>query len=543
MGLKNLEKIRVTHETPPEILELVRMSILETLQPDFYHSADEHSKAAIELHKEVATKYPNFYLDVYSDTKFTDFFLDAHKSISMPYLLQDEKNVDTVLENLLDIQPNRIGDAYSICKMEDLFGVKVSNETLRKIFEFQTKHIENSKGRNYVGYMGVKYAMDLHNIMASIRVKKKKLTPVWQEVMKWTFERDENFKYSTNVLKEVAKLKKIVTKGTKPRIALKDVPFTVWQGYAKAIGYSEEEIFKKYELMTNNEVRRNLNTLQKYGILDTAYHKKKIKDKVMRTETDLMQLFYAIKVLDRSAKKILMEKGKTEYETQVEETKKMLDEKKISVAVDCSGGCAGHTNLLNPEMQRKIVAGDHVPNWAKIIQRESFNANILIGKVLAEAAEHSVVYLFNETAQETELPEKFKDLVDALKKVECSGGSNVLAAVQKAVADDPDIAFIITDMNENVPFQGALKSQLEDIAKKFKGLIIFVITETIVERNEATLLDELIRDKKLFNVFQIAVKKLNQLNKGFKLIELLEEAKKVFKKSKNKKRKVIVNES
>ncbi len=543
MGLKNLEKIRVTHETPPEILELVRMSILETLQPDFYHSADEHSKAAVELHKQVATKYPNFYLDVYSDKKFTDFFLDAHKSISMPYLLQDESNVDTVMENLLNIQPNRIGDAYNICKMQDLFGVKVPNKTLRKVFEFQTKHIENSKGKNYVGYMGLKYAMDLHNIMASIRVKRNKLTPVWQEVMKWSFERDEDFKYTTDVMKEAAKLKKIVKKGTKPRIALKHVPFTIWQGYAKTIGYTEEEIFKKYKLMTNNEVRRNLNTLQKYGILDTAYHKKKIKEKVMKTETDLMQLFYAIKVLDRSAKKMLMEKGKNEYEKQVEETKKLLDDKKISIAVDCSGGCAGHTNLLNPEMQKKIVAGEPVPKWAKIIQRESFNANILIGKVLAEASKNSVVYLFNETAQEVELPDKFKDLVDALKDVECSGGSNVLDAVQKAVADGPDIAFIVTDMNENVPFQGALKSQLEEIAKQFKGLIIFIITETIVERTDATSLDEVIRDKKLFNVFQIAVNKLNQLNNGFKLIELLEEAKKTFKKSNKRKGKVIVNES
>ena len=47
MGIGNLEKMKPTYETPTEILELVRTSVLETLQPDFYHSPDEHAKSAI----------------------------------------------------------------------------------------------------------------------------------------------------------------------------------------------------------------------------------------------------------------------------------------------------------------------------------------------------------------------------------------------------------------------------------------------------------------------------------------------------------------
>jgi len=513
----------------------VRMSVLETLQADFYHSPDEHAKSAIELHKKVSKKYPNFYIDVFSDTEFTDYFLDAHKIMSLPYILQDEENIDLVLKNLLETQPNRLEDAYRICKMKEMFGISVPTRILRKLFEIQTKYLENEKGKDYIGFIGVKYASGIKNIMATTRTKKSKLSPVWKEVMQWTFNKSD-IDYSTPAMYEASRLRYLV-KSKKPLdFKPKNIPFTVWQGYAKALGLSEEEIFKQYKLMTKNETRRYLNTLQKYGILESQYHKQKIEEKVMKTQADLLQLFYGIKVLDNKAKDILLKKGKQEFDTVVTDMQKLLKDKKTAIAIDCSGGCAGHTNMLNPDIQKKIVAGEPVPNWAKIIQRETFNANVLIAKVLSDSSKSSKVYLFNESVQETELPSTFESLIEELKTVQCSGGSNILDAVQSAIKSNPDIAFIVTDLNENVPFQGALKSKLEEIAKSFSGVIIFIITETIVERPDAVQLDSLIRDKKLFNVFLIPVRQLKQLEKGFTLIKLLEKAKKVFAKSKKKKK-------
>ena len=535
MGIGNLEKMQPTHETPTEILELVRMSVIETLQADFYHSPDEHAKSAIELHKKVAKKYPNFYLDVFSDPDFTDYFLDAHKIMSLPYILQDEENIDLVLKNLLETQPNRLEDIYRICKMQEMFGISVPTRILRKLFLVQSKYLENEKGKDYIGFIGVKYASGIKNIMATTRTKNSKLSSTWQEVMQWVFNKSY-LEYSTPVMQEASKLRNLV-KSKKPLdFKPKNIPFTVWQGYAKSLGLSEEEIFKQYKLMTKNETRRYLNTLQKYGILDSQYHKQKIKSKVMKTRSDLLQLFYGIKVLDNKAKEILLKKGKQEFDTIVTNLQKIIENKKITISVDCSGGCAGHTNMLNPDIQKKIVSGESIPNWAKIIQRETFNANVLIAKVLSDASKSSKVYLFNESVQETELPSTFESLVEELKKVQCSGGSNILDAVKSAIESNPDIAFIITDLNENVPFQGALKSKLEEIAKSFSGTIIFVITETIVERPDALQLDKIIRDKKLFNVFLIPVRQLGQLEKGFTLIKLLEKAKKVFVTSKKKKK-------
>ena len=210
MGIGNLEKMKPTHETPDEILELVRTSVLETLQPNFYHSQDEHSKAAIELHKLVATKYPNFYSDVYTDKEFLNYFLDAHRIMSLPYILQNEENIDAILTTLFNIQPNRIEDIYRICKMKELFGVSVPNRILRKLFNIQAEHFENEKGKDYIGLMGTKYSTSIHNIMASTRIKKYHLTPSWKEVMSWVFNKDENFQYTLPSLIEASKLRKLV---------------------------------------------------------------------------------------------------------------------------------------------------------------------------------------------------------------------------------------------------------------------------------------------------------------------------------------------
>ena len=534
MGIKNLEKMVVTHETPTEILELVRTAVLENLQSDFYHSEDEHAKAAIELHKKVYTKYPNFYVDVFTDPSFTTYFLDAHKILSLPFILQDEENIDAILKNILDVSPTRIDDIYRICMMKETFGVSVPKSILRKIFEIQTKNIENEKGKDYVGFMSVKYAASIHSIMASIRTKKQKLSPNWEEATKWIFERDEHYPYTLPALKEVSKLRKAVKSGTSSIIKPKNIPFSVWRGYASALNYSEENIFKEYKLMTKNEVKRNLTTLQKYGLLESSYHKKKIEDKVMKVRVDLLELMYALKVLDNKAKDILMKKGKQEFERTVDNLKETLQNKKITIAVDSSGGCAGHTHLLNPDIQKKIINNEQIPKWAKIIQRESFNANILIAKVLSDASKHTQTYLFNETSQEVDLPSTFEELITELKEIKCSGGSNILEAVKLATSTNADIAFIITDLNENIPFQGALKLQLEKLAKAFSGQLVFILTETIVERPEAVQLDEVIKSGNLSNVFIVPAKKLKQLENGFLLIKLLEKTKKLFAKSKKK---------
>ena len=534
MGIKSLEKMTPTYETPSEILELVRTSVLETLQPDFYHNQDEHAKAAIQLHRLVATKYPNFYVDVFSDSEFTNYFLDAHKIMSLPYLLQHKENVDVVVKNLLSLRPERLEDAYRICRMKDTFGVSVPVSILRKLFEVQSKHIESEKGKDYIGYLAAKYSAGLKSIMATAHAKRESLTPAWKDAMEWVFNKNENATYLTRVLNEAALLRKAVKEGKELDFLPTKVPFTVWQGYAKALGFSEKDIFKEYGLMTKNEVRRYLNTLQKYGVLEDEKAQKKVEEKVMKTATDLLQLFYGIKVLDKKAKDILMKKGKQEFEHVVTGMKQFLKDKTISIAIDCSGGCAGHSELLSSSMQKKITAGERVPKWASIVQRETFNANVLVGKILADAARTPYTYLFNESVEEVALPATFEELVEELKSVKCSGGSNVLEATMKAISVNPDIAFVVTDMNENIPFMGALKAKLAKLASEFNGTLVFVVTETIVERPEAVLLDELIKGRKLLNVFIVPVHQMDQLEKGFMLLKLLEKAKEVFIKTRKK---------
>ncbi len=538
MGLKSIEKMKPTYEVPPAVLELVRTSVLEDFQQDFYHNPDDHVKSTIELHKKIAKKYPNFYADIFSDKEFTDYFLDTAKVISLPYLLQDKSNIDVAFKQAISTQINRIDVLYELCRNEELFGVVVKRRWLQKLLYAQLHHIANEKPEGYVGMIAVKYARNLEDIIAPLHLRKQKLPPVWQEALHWIFGKDENYDYVLPVLREAARLRKLVKEKKKLDFIPKHIPFENWKGYAAHLGLTQEEIFKKgYKLMTNNETRRYLSTLQKYGLLESTYHKKKIEKKLEKTHTDLVQLFYSLKVLDDKAKEMMMKKGKQEFDNTVSNLKKILEDKIVNVAIDCSGGCAGFTNLLSPEMQKKIINGEKVPRWAKIVQRETFNVNVLIGKVLSTTSKKSKIYLFNEAVQETELPEKFEDLVEELKTAQCGGGSNILEAVNKAIESNPDIAFVVTDMNENIPFQGALKMQIEKISKKFSGILVFIITEVVVERPEATLLDDIIRDKELHNVYLIPVKQMKQIEKGFVLIKLIDKAKKLFVTVTKKKKK------
>ena len=447
--------------------------------------------------------------------------------------------MDVAFKQAINTQINRIDVLYEICRNEELFDVIVKRRWLQSLLYAQLRHIANEKPEDYIGMIAVKYKRNLEDIIASLHLRKQKLPPAWQEALHWIFGKDENYDYTLPALQEAAKLRKLVKAKKKLNFVPKHIPFENWRGYAVHLGLSKEEIFKKgYKLMTNNETRRYLNTLQKHGILESSYHKKKVEKKLEKTHVDLIQLFYALKVLDDKAKDMMMKKGKQEFEHIVSNLKKTLNDKTISVVIDCSGGCAGFTNLLNPEMQKKIIKSEEVPKWAKIVQRETFNVNILIGKILSDASKKAKAYLFNETVQETELPEKFDELVEELKKIQPGGGSNILEAVNIAIKDSPDIAFVVTDMNENIPFQGALKSQIEKIAKKFNGILVFVITEVVVERPEAILLDDIIRDKQLHNVYLIPVKQMRQIEKGFTLIKLIDKAKKLFVTVTKKKKKV-----
>ena len=527
-----------------EIVELTRNCVLENLVSDFYHSSDEHVKAAIDLHRGISQKYPNFYLELFSDPAFRSYFMDAHKAMATLYLLyhHDEAALGVALEGLKSVQVNRIGNAYGICRMANVFGVSVPKSVLRSLFYKHAEHIEKEKGRDYVGFLGVKYAKEFKQIFATLRVKKEKLVPAWQEVMAWVFTRDTDHDYTSKVMKEVVKLRKHVQTGKKPRFVPKLVPFTVWRGYAKHLGMSEEEIFKNHHLMTHNEVKRNLATLEKHGLLVKKEERGKIQRRIDKVEVDLISLFYALKALDNNARDMLMTKGKVEYEKNVAGLGDMLKDRNVAVAVDCSMGGSGFTNLLDPEMQKRVANGEDVPRWAKIVQRESFNANVIIGKMLTDASKRSRVFMFNETVNEADLTGTFEELVDALKEAKPDGGSNILKATETLIAAKPDIAFIITDMNENVPFQGALRSQIESLAKEFNGLLIFITTETIVERNVSTMIDDIIKEKKLHNVMVVPVKKARHLMSGLVIMEVIARAKALFirveVKKKKKKREV-----
>jgi hypothetical protein len=539
MGIKNLDKMDSTsYETPTEVIELVRTSILENLQPDFYHTADEHTKSAIELHKKVFTKYPNFYVSIFADDNFSNYFLDAHRIIALPYLLQDEDNLNIAKKFITEISPTRLGDIFKICQMKELFGIDVPKSILRKLFLFYTQTIEQERGKEYVGFLGTKYAQSIHDIMAKIRIKRKHLSKTWQEVMDWVFDRKIK-EYSTPSLREASVLRQSIKKDEKPTITSsfpKYVPFTVWEGYARQLGFTEKEIYQLFRLMSNNEVKRNLHTLEKHGILDKK--KDAVKQRVSKVKYDLMDMLPAIQVLDGESIHILMDKGRKEYERMIQQISQLFDKQTLSIAVDASASTSGHTHLLDSDIQKKIANNEPIPKWAKIVQRETFNINILLAKIIAESSKKSKVYMFNESVTESELPETFDNMIQEIKTLSPSGGSNILLALQKACESEPDIAIVITDLNENVPFQGALKHQIANIAKKFKGKIIFLATDTAIERPETLNIDEEIKKHQLHDVFVIPVKKIQHVKKGFEILKLIEKTKKIFKKSKKKKKKV-----
>ena len=548
---KRFDMLTPTMEVPTEILELVRMSVVETLVSDFYHSSDEHTKSAIDLHKLVATKYPTFYNELFLDSSFTNYFLDAHRVISTPYILQnlDMGSLKQGLNNMKSVQINRLSSIFSLCRNKELLDVEVRKYRLRTLFRYMMEHIEKTKGKDYVGYIGVKYVNQLKDIMALTRIKKEKMSPAWRDVHDWIFLKDTNRLYDSQTINEACFLRKLVVENKKfdnvkdlssVRKIVK-LPFTVWRGYGQALGLPEKEIYSLYRLMTNTELKRNLNKLQEYGFLKKAKDKERIEKRIDRTELDVIQLVYAIKVLSRDAKTILLNKGSKEISSNIEELKSFLDDKDISVAIDCSGGCAGHSEMLSPEFQKKLIEGEKIPKWAKIVQRESFNANAVIGYTLCKSSKAYRIFMFNEMAEEIpDIPDTFEELIAELEVLKPMGGSNILDAVDKAIEGDPDIAFIITDLNENIPFSGALKLSLESIAEKFKGILIFLTTETIVERPEATLLDDVIKERNLHNVFVLPVKRLNHISKALKLISLLERAKTLFIKLRKKIKKVEV---
>jgi hypothetical protein len=163
--------------------------------------------------------------------------------------------------------------------------------------------------------------------------------------------------------------------------------------------------------------------------------------------------------------------------------------------------------------------------------------------MIADSSKQARTYLFNESVSEADLTGQFEDFVTVLKQAKPDGGSNILKATETVVGAKPDLAFVITDMNENVPFQGALRSQIEKIADEFKGMLVFVATDTVMERNISTMIDDIIKEKAIHNVMVVPVKKARQLTKGLVIVELLDRAKKLFLRVEKKKKKKAEQEA
>lgn len=533
MGLKNLSNIKFTPEQDAKLAtalhSLAKFAILETFEPSYYAKANEHAMKALEKHGKVLQEYPEYYKEMFSNEEYTFEFLDAHIIVSALFLFSIGVDYEQLSKVLSKVQINRLSLLFdNMLVANDIIGSSIEKKRIRAMLLEYLSRLEADRGAQYCAFYAVKYKHRLQSLFASLRIKRKKLSPVWQELMDFLFiNKTKREVFTFDVLKEVVKLRK--QNKTKELLEkIKKLPFTTFHGYAYAV--IKEAVFERTDLMSNNELRRYLRKVGETGKLDTEEAKEKVAERLKKAPSDLFSLLnaYIALVLEDPAGETIFDILVERMDEAIMRMKEIVGDLNVGVAVDVSANTDGYAFLLKKEFQEALMKGEPVPKWANITLRKMYGKNLILAYCIAMAANNKEMMLFNDTIKTVNLVEEellIESFLEALHDFIPDGGSAPLYPLELLVAQNPDMIFIVSDFNENVPMKGAFKLRLAEIARSYKKPIFLLQTD--VDVTELTSVEKVIFEEKLENVYIIPIRMFSQLGKIADTLELEEKIKKI----------------
>jgi hypothetical protein len=520
--MKNFSNTKFNPEVNEKIVEklhsLAKFAILETFEPDYYGTAKDHALAGLEKHKEIYGKYPEYYVDLFTTEELCKRFLDAHIIIASMFLLDRGVDLEIILENLKKVQINRAFLFFTnALNSQVITGGALPKSEVRGLFYEFLSRIEEQKGKDYTAFFAVKYRNKLQALFASLRIKRKKLSPLWQELMDFLFiNKTKRHAFTIAALQWIVNVRNL--RNTDAVKKANKVPFTTVIGYAwkimKAEGYTAEEIKKwlmsRTDLMSNTEVKRAVRQIEESGQLKTEAQKKKVAARVKRAPGDVFGLLNMLFAAPPETYAITLEAIEEKTKKVIKELEKTFKNKKVAVGVDVSGNTVGAV---------RRVAGK------ELVMRRTYDKNILTSFVLSEISKEGKVLFFNETTEEIEFGE-LKELLGELQVFKPDGGSAPYYALKKLIETSPDAIVMISDFNENIPIRGMLAMKIAELAKSFKKPIFLLQTE--LDITELTALEKVIFDEKLTNVYLIPIKRLEHLKQVLETIEFDERIKELI---------------
>jgi hypothetical protein len=533
MGLRDITNIEFDPNLDAQLLSdlhsLVKFSILETFEPDYYARSNTHTRNAIEKHRLLFEKYPEHYREIFSNKEIVEFMLDAHIIMFSLFLLTTDSDMELILNNLKRVQVNRIFLLFkNALNAQEFIGSPIEKGKIRTLFYYFLERLEAERKPSYCVYYGVKYRHALQDLFASLRVKKEKLSDLWQEISDFLFiNKSKRGKFNYPLLNEINELRKNDDKINLEE--LKQIPFSTFIGYAWRI-YNKhftdpeaikKEIFKRTDLMTNNELKKYLKLIEQAGGMKKNKEREKIKERLERAPSSIIAMLNALFVTEKKSKQLLLQTLEKKLNQVIKQVKSKLESKNIGIAIDVSGNTAGYQYLLEPKFQQQLNEGQPIPKWAKNIMRRIFPKNLTLGYVISKASMNPEFLLFNDTLHEIKVADlDTAEFLNALTKFESDGGTAPLFALEELIKKNPDVIVMISDFNENVPFKGALRQKLPELAKEYGKPIILLQTD--VDISELTSLENTIFEKNLANVMLIPIYALEQLDKIMEMLDLEE---------------------
>jgi len=533
MGLKNLSNIKFTPEFDTKLAtalhSIAKFAILETFEPSYYAKANEHAMKALEKHREVMDEYPEYYKELFINEEYTKDFLDAHIIVSALFLFAKGVDYEQLSSVLSSVQINRLSLLFeNMLAADSIIGAHIDKKKVRAmLYEFLAR-LEADRGKEYCAFYAVKYRRKLQSLFASLRIKRKKLSELWKELMDFLFiNKTKREQFSKRVLNEVVALRK---KNTDLKF-IKKTPFTTFHGYMyKTL---KEKVYERTDLMSNNELRRHLRKIGETGKLEDKEVKAKITERVKRAPSGIFALlntFMALELMDEE-QEVVFDTLVEKIDDMIMKMKTIVESMNIGVAVDVSANTAGFSHLLDKEFQKLLAEGEHVPKWANIVLRKTFGKNLLIAYCVAMASKNKQLMLFNDTFKTVNVVEDnllIESFLEALHGFKPDGGSAPLYALETLVAKNPNMIFIVSDFNENVPMKGAFKLRIADLAREYKKPIFLLQTD--VDVTELTSVERVIFEEKLQNVYIVPIGKFTQIEKILETLELEQKIKEMVAK-------------
>ena len=532
MGFKNLSNVKFAEpqqdsETISKLHSLAKFSMLETFEPSYYGSIQDHALAGLKKHLEIYHELPEEYDLMFTEEGLNKYFLDCHKVIAAMFLTHSGVKEEIIFQILDTVQVNRVF-LYFLNMFNENFlqltQLTFTKAQVRNIFYKFLAKLEREWVPTHIANFTVKYRNKLQSLFALLRVKRRHLSEFWKEAMDFLFmNKSERKTWTQRAFYEVSELR---TKRTITALKnTKNVPFSNYLGFAwkilKEKGRTDEEIkeylYSRTDLMTNNEIKRYLRQLQEADQLETKEAKEKIQKRVQKAPSDIFSLLTALRVLKNEVKELTLDTMELKIKKLIEEIKGHFKDKNVGIAVDVSRNTIGYET-------------DH------LTMRRTTDKNLLSGFILAHISKLQAITLFNEshvTGNYTDV--SIKEFLNEIITIEGDGGSAPGKVLRVLTKLHYDMLIMISDFNENIPMRGYLQVKLPEIAKEFKKPIFLLQTE--LDISEISALESVINENKLDNVYLLPIKKLEHLISVIETIELDEEIKEMIKKVLKQKKK------